>query len=74
MCGDLLEVEREEHLRTKKGEPQNALAQHRTIYQAVTEQDEETAQQVMRNHILNISQVIKSNRRKRHNDTSHKTE
>jgi GntR family transcriptional repressor for pyruvate dehydrogenase complex len=70
MCGDLLEVEREEHLKTKKGESRNALAQHRTIYQAVVEQDEEKAQQVMRKNILNISDVIKSNRKKRHSGDS----
>lgn len=66
MCGDLLEVEREEHLRTRKDEPRNALEQHRAIYEAIKNGDGEEAQRIMRTHITNISNRIKTNRARRH--------
>lgn len=65
MCGDLLEVEREEHLRTRKEEPRRALRQHYDILGAVKEQDSAEAQRVMEDHILTVSEVIKSNRAQR---------
>ena len=65
MCGDLLEVEREEHLRTREEEPRRALNQHYDILEAVREQDSAEAQQVMEDHILTVSEVIKSNRAQR---------
>ena len=61
MCGDLLEVEREEHLRNKQGESVFALGQHREILEAVTNGDAEEAQHLMRRHIVDISDKIKSN-------------
>lgn len=60
MCGDLLEVEREEHLRTRRTEPLNALRQHEQILEAVENGDEDEAQRIMRNHIMIISASIKS--------------
>lgn len=64
MCGDVLEVEREEHLLTQKGEPQKALSDHKKILEAIKQSDEEKAQNLMRNHILNISKLIKHNDKK----------
>jgi len=61
MCGDLLEVEREEHLLNKKGESVFALGQHREILNAVKTGDSEAAQRLMRRHIVDISDKIKSN-------------
>jgi GntR family transcriptional repressor for pyruvate dehydrogenase complex len=66
LCGDLLEVEREEHLRTRAEEPRRALEQHRQILEAVRRQDSEDAQRLMEDHILKVSEVIKSNRAQRH--------
>ena len=65
MCGHLLEVEREEHLRTRSDEPRRALNQHKAILEAVQNQDSEEAQRLMEEHILKISEVIKSNRARR---------
>lgn len=64
MCGDVLEVEREEHLLTQEGEPQKALSDHKKILEAIKKSDEEKAQNLMRNHILNISKLIKHNGKK----------
>lgn len=61
MCGDLLEVEREDHLRNKKGASLLAIGQHREIVQAVADGDAEKSQQLMRRHIVDISDMIKSN-------------
>lgn len=69
MCGDLLEVEREEHLRTRKQEPTRALKQHKAILKAVREQNTEEAQGLMEDHILKVSEVIKSNRARRRTST-----
>lgn len=66
MCGDLLEVEREEHLLTQEDEPQRALSVHKKILEAIKNKDEEKAQKLMRNHILNISKLIKRNRKNNH--------
>lgn len=60
MCGDLLEVEREAHLNNNEGESEKALAQHKQLLTAIRNRDEEQAQNLMRNHILNISKIIKS--------------
>jgi GntR family transcriptional repressor for pyruvate dehydrogenase complex len=65
MCGDLLEVEREEHLRTREDESRKALAQHRAILDAVRDQDSAEAQRLMEEHILKVSEVIRSNRARR---------
>jgi len=59
MCGNLLEIEHESHLRLIKGESQKALKQHMDIYISIEEQDEELSQAQMRNHILNISNLIR---------------
>lgn len=66
LCGDLLEVEREEHLRTRPDEPRRALRQHYDILEAVRRQDTDDARRVMEDHILTVSEVIKSNRAQRH--------
>ncbi len=60
MCGNLMEIERESHLRKIPGESEKALNQHIAIYNSITEQDEELAQAQMRNHILNINHLIRS--------------
>lgn len=65
MCGDLLEVEREEHLTDNKKEAIKALNQHRELIVAIEKGDDENAQKIMSSHIHNISRVIKSNRAKR---------
>ncbi|NQT59970.1 MAG: FadR family transcriptional regulator [Bacteroidetes bacterium] len=59
MCGNLLEIERESHLRQISGESEKALKQHIDIYTSIEEQDEELAQAQMRKHILNISNLIR---------------
>lgn len=64
MCGDLLEVEREEHLLNSKEESNKALKQHKELLKAIEAGDEEKAQQLMSKHIHSISRVIKSNRQK----------
>ena len=64
MCGDLLEVEREAHLRAKKSARTVALKQHEALYDAIERGDAEEAQGIMRNHLVNISDVIKGNRKK----------
>lgn len=65
MCGDLLEVEREEHLTDNKEEAIKALNQHKELIVAIEKGDDEAAQKIMSSHIHNISRVIKSNRAKR---------
>lgn len=65
MCGNLLEVEREEHLRARTDEPLSALTQHELILNAVIDRDADTAQRLMQEHILSVSSVIKSNRARR---------
>lgn len=65
MCGDLLEVEREEHLRTRSEEPMSALAQHELILSAIVDRDHETAQRLMQAHIVSVSDIIRSNRARR---------
>jgi GntR family transcriptional repressor for pyruvate dehydrogenase complex len=65
MCGNLLEVEREAHLNNRDGESEKALGQHKKILEAIRNEDEEEAQKIMRNHILNTTQIIKKNRQKR---------
>lgn len=65
MCGDLLEAEREEHLRTQVEGRRVALEQHSGIYDAVFEQDSERAQRIMQDHLLTVEAVIKSNRGRR---------
>ena len=59
MCGHLLEVEREEHLKEYNGESQKALKDHKKILEAVRHRDEDTVQELMRNHIHHISKMIK---------------
>mgnify|MGYP006265930409 CR=1 FL=1 len=66
MCGDLLEVEREEHLKTRSHEPKRALTQHYDILEAIRNQDGARAQRLMEDHILTVSEVIKTNRANRH--------
>lgn len=68
MCGDLLEVEREEHLRSSVEERHLALSQHVAILKAVVNGDSESAQRLMQKHILNLSTLIKANRIKRPED------
>lgn len=68
MCGDLLEVEREDHLQNWHGASQHALSQHQAILSAVQSGDEESAQKIMRTHIVDISDKIKSNIAKRKAD------
>jgi GntR family transcriptional regulator, transcriptional repressor for pyruvate dehydrogenase complex len=63
MCGDLLEIERESHLRLIKGESRKALEQHKKILQSIIDGDEEQAQAQMRKHILNISGLIREDHR-----------
>jgi len=70
LCGDLLEVEREEHLRTRSEEPISALTQHERILEAVKDRDSEEAQRLMQAHILSVSDIIKSNRIRRNADDS----
>jgi len=65
MCGDLLEVEREEHLKNNHQESVRALNQHRDILLAIKKGDDETAGQIMSRHIHKISKFIKSNRDKK---------
>jgi GntR family transcriptional repressor for pyruvate dehydrogenase complex len=74
LCGDLLEVEREEHLRTRADEPRRALRQHYDILEAVRKQDTDEARRVMEDHILTVSEVIKSNRAQRHARAQERTE
>jgi GntR family transcriptional regulator, transcriptional repressor for pyruvate dehydrogenase complex len=64
MCGDLLEVEREEHLLNSKEEAEKALKQHKELLKAIEAGDEDKSQQLMSKHIHSISRVIKSNRLK----------
>jgi GntR family transcriptional regulator, transcriptional repressor for pyruvate dehydrogenase complex len=59
MCGDLLEIERESHLRMIKGESKKALNQHKGILTAISEGNEEKSQALMGKHILNISELIR---------------
>lgn len=61
-CGNLLEVEREEHLKASAEERYHALAQHEAILAAVTDQDDELAQKIMQDHIMSVSSVIRANR------------
>ena len=61
MCGDLMEVQREEHLTNLDGEPDRALRSHKAICKAVREKNEEKAQSLMRKHITNLQNIIKSN-------------
>jgi GntR family transcriptional repressor for pyruvate dehydrogenase complex len=68
MCGDLLEVEREEHLAGTKGEPIRASNQHKEILEAIENKDDEKAAQIMSSHIHRISRVIKSAREMRDSD------
>ena len=70
MCGDLLEVEREAHLSEDSGESLKALNQHKELLQAIEQQDEQQAQQIMSSHIHNVSRVIKLNRARRNHDSS----
>jgi GntR family transcriptional repressor for pyruvate dehydrogenase complex len=62
MCGDLQEVEREEHLAGTEGEPVRASNQHKEILEAIKNKDDEKAAQIMSSHIHNISKEIKSAR------------
>ncbi|MDF1568735.1 MAG: FadR/GntR family transcriptional regulator [Spirochaetaceae bacterium] len=62
MCGNLLEVEREEHLRGSDEESLRALSQHERILEAIKLGDEELAGEIMSHHIHKISKFIKSNR------------
>lgn len=59
MCGDLMEMQREEHLSNLEGEPERALKSHKAILKAVKEKDEEKAQSLMRKHITNLQSIIK---------------
>ncbi len=68
MCGDLLEVEREAHLNNNEGESEKALTQHKKLLDAIKDEDEEKAQQLMQKHILNISRIIKTNHKKKNNN------
>ena len=59
MCGDLMEVQREEHLSQLNGESERALKVHRAIFKAIKDKDEEKAQFLMRKHITNLQSIIK---------------
>ena len=63
MCGDLMEMQREEHLANLNGESDRALKSHKAIFKAVKDQDEEKAQSLMRKHITNLQSIIKSNKK-----------
>lgn len=63
MCGDLMEMQREEHLSNLNGESARALKSHKAILKAVKEQDEEKAQSLMRKHITNLQSIIKSDKK-----------
>lgn len=65
MCGNLLEVEREEHLKESEVESRRALSQHERILEAIKLGDEELAGEIMSHHIHKISKYIKSNRNRR---------
>ena len=65
MCGDLLEVEREEHLKNDIRESVRALDQHKKILSAIRKNDDEKAGQIMSRHIHKISKYIKSSRHKK---------
>lgn len=59
LCGNLLEIEREQHLNEIEGEPQNAISGHRKLFDAIQARDEEKAQHQMRTHLLSISRLSK---------------
>ncbi len=61
LCGNLLEVEREDHLRNQEGEPQRALQQHKQILDAIREKDSGRAQRLMEEHLLKPSEIIRLN-------------
>lgn len=60
MCGDLLEIERQQHLEEIEGESEKALNQHKLILESIIAQDEEATQSQMRKHVLNITNLIRS--------------
>ena len=63
MFGDLLESERAAHLAEIDGEPQRALKQHKSLRKAIEEKDEEKAQTTMRKHLLNLQNLVKSEKK-----------
>jgi GntR family transcriptional regulator, transcriptional repressor for pyruvate dehydrogenase complex len=65
LCGNLLELEREEHLSSSKTESKKALIQHKKLAHAIEQGDDKRAQTIMRDHIHDISKTIKSNRANR---------
>lgn len=67
LCGDLLEVEREDHLRNQEGEPQRALQQHKDMVVAIRAKDSGKAQRIMEEHLLKPSEVIRMNRKSKAN-------
>lgn len=62
LCGDLLEVEREDHLRNQEGEPRRALQEHKEMVEAIRARDSGKAQRIMEEHLLKPSEVIRLNR------------
>lgn len=59
MCGDLMEMQREEHLANLDGEPERALKSHKAIYKAIKAGDGEKAQSLMKRHITNLKSITK---------------
>lgn len=64
LCGNLLEIEREDHLKHQEGEPRRALEEHKQIVEAIRAKDSGWAQEIMEGHLLKPSELIRLNGRR----------